>query len=104
MAQVLSKEYECLSCHEPIKIAKLDNVPPGQKRKWERFEIDGVTPHQSVKKKEDSEDISGENTASVDNVPSQIAELAKEVSSLKETINILISQIQVLRSEVKNKK
>jgi hypothetical protein len=46
MAQVLAKDYECLTCHKPIKIAKLVNVPVGQKKKWERFELDGVTPHQ----------------------------------------------------------
>lgn len=46
MAQVLTREYECLTCHEPIRIAKIDNVPVDQKKKWERFETDGVTPHQ----------------------------------------------------------
>ena len=40
----------------------------------------------------------------VDNGPSQIAELAKQVSDLKDTVNILIAQIQSLRSEVKKTK
>jgi hypothetical protein len=93
MAQILAKEYECLTCHEPIKIAKLDNVPPGQKRKWERFQLDGVTLHR-CKNKEEPE------TAGLDNVP-QLTDLAKQVSDLKETVNILISQIQMLRSELK---
>jgi hypothetical protein len=39
----------------------------------------------------------------VDNGP-QIAELAKQVSELSETVNIVISQIQMLRSEVNDKK
>jgi hypothetical protein len=41
--------------------------------------------------------------AVLDNGP-EIAPLAQEGASLKETVNILISQIQMLRSEVKNKK
>ncbi len=39
----------------------------------------------------------------VDNGP-EIIELTKQVSDLRETVNILISQIQGLRSEVKQKK
>ena len=102
MAQVLAKEYECLTCHEPIKIAKLDNVPPGQKRKWERFETDGVTPYQCKKQEQDErqEPIPKPPMQQVDSGP-QIAELTKQVSDLKETINLLISQIQMLRSELK---
>lgn len=52
MAQVLTREFDCLTCHKPIKIAKLDNVPAGQKKKWERFELDGVTPHKCIAKKQ----------------------------------------------------
>ncbi len=33
----------------------------------------------------------------------QIAELTKQVSEVKETVNILIAQIQMLRSDVKSK-
>jgi hypothetical protein len=42
----------------------------------------------------------------VDNGPQlqQIATLAEEVKALRETVNILISQIQGLRSEVKERK
>ena len=33
---------------------------PGQKKKWERFQTDGVTPHQYIRKKEETAgDISG---------------------------------------------
>jgi hypothetical protein len=35
MAQVLQKSYDCLTCHKQIRIAKIDNVPAGQKKKWE---------------------------------------------------------------------
>ena len=45
MALVLSREFECLTCHAAIKIAKIDNPVPGQHKNWKRFELDGVTPH-----------------------------------------------------------
>src|ERR687894_175218 len=46
MAQVLSKRYECLTCHKPIKISKIDNAGPNARKKWEKFERHGTTPHQ----------------------------------------------------------
>ena len=45
MAQVLEKSYECLTCHKQIRIAKIDNVPGGQKKKWKKCELDGFTLH-----------------------------------------------------------
>ncbi len=103
MAQVLTKEYECLTCHKPIKISKIDNVPAGQKKKWERFELDGVTPHRCPKKKEEQAAIPATATV-MDSDPSQIAALSEEVKGLRETVNVMISQIQGLRSEMMNKK
>ena len=127
MAQVLAKEYECLTCHKPIKISKIDNAGPNTRKKWEKFERDGTTPHQCgsnsnsssssannynpIKKyheqslQEQEEEVPSTQTVTVDNGPSeQIAALAEEVKGLRETVNILISQITMLRSEVKNKK
>lgn len=113
MAQVLAKEYECLTCHTPIKIAKLDNVSPGQKKQWERFETDGTTPHQCKKKEKNKETghLSGTVSASVDNGPPlplqhplshpQIAELSKKVETLESKIDTLIAQIQMLRGELR---
>jgi hypothetical protein len=47
-------------------------------------------------------EIQGTNGEQVDNgSQSQIAELAKQVSEVKETLHILISQIQMVRSELK---
>jgi hypothetical protein len=123
MAQVLAKEYECLTCHKPIKISKIDNAGPNARKKWEKFERDGTTPHQCssnsnnnsssannykpIKKyheqnRQEQEEVTSTQTVSVDNGP-QIAILAKQVSDLRETVNILISQIQMLRSEVKKR-
>lgn len=124
MAQVLAKEYECLTCHKPIKISKIDNAGPNARKKWEKFERDGTTPHQcssnsnnnrssannyNPNKKyheqslQEQEEVSFTQTVTVDNGP-QIAALAEEVKGLRETVDILVSQITMLRSEVKNKK
>jgi hypothetical protein len=100
MAQVLSKEYECLTCHKPIKISKMDNTRPNARRKWEHLETDGVTPRQCMKEFDNSL-----LQTSVDDGPHlQIAELAKQVSDLEETVKVLISQTQILRSDVKKTK
>jgi hypothetical protein len=45
MAQVFQKSYECLNCKQQIRITKIDNVAAGQKKKWEKYELDGVTEH-----------------------------------------------------------
>jgi hypothetical protein len=103
LAQVLRKEYECYTCHRPILISKIDNPQPDSKKRWEQWEIDGVTLHQCKKEhqqKEGSSDVRGNYNINMDN-DSQIADLAKQVSNLKDTVNVLISQIQMLRSELK---
>jgi hypothetical protein len=102
MAQVLSREFDCLTCHEPIRIAKIANPAPSQRKKWERFELDGVTPHK-CKKKEQEQDAAIPPAAvlQLDN-GSQTAALTEQVKELKDTVNVLISQIQMLRSDVKS--
>jgi len=40
------KKLERLTCHSPIKISRILNPAPGLKKKWERFELDAVTPYQ----------------------------------------------------------
>ena len=75
-----------MSCGQQIKLErKPDNTG------WNKYNLDG-TPYIDERKR------SNNNSNST-----QIAELAKQVSDLKETVNILISQIQMLRSEVKAK-
>lgn len=93
-------EFQCLTCHKPIKISKIDNHALGQKKKGERFELDGVTPHQYPKKKEEQAPVV---SAAFDNGP-QIAAPGEQMKELKETVNILISQVQGLRSKFKTTK
>jgi molecular chaperone GrpE (heat shock protein) len=106
MAQVLSKEYTCYNCKKPILISKIDNPAPGSKKRWDQWELDSITPHQCKKQGQDErqEPIPKPHQQTADNGPSQIAELSKQVKDLKDIVNTLIAQIQMLRSEVKKSK
>ena len=78
----MEKVFKCLSCGADIRLGrKQDNSG------WNKFNLDG-SEHVDEKKKS--------NTTGA-----QIAALAEELKALKETVNILISQVQGLRSELK---
>ena len=83
---VLEKVYTCLSCGQEIKLERKPDHSG-----WNKWNLDG-TKHVDERKTNKKQ--------TVDNGP-QLAELTKQVSDVRETINILISQIQGLRSEVK---
>jgi hypothetical protein len=52
LAHVLAKDYTCLTCHNSIKISRINNPAPGLKKRWEQFKLDGVIPHQCIAKKQ----------------------------------------------------
>jgi hypothetical protein len=103
----MQKTFQCLNCKASIKLER-DQA----NSKWKRFELDGVTEHKcgsSTKKQQHqqhqqpTQPPQQQQTVSIiDNSP-QIAELAKQILDLKNTIDILITQIQLLRSDVKSK-
>jgi hypothetical protein len=78
----MEKVFKCLSCGADIRLERKANNSG-----WNKFNLDG-SEHVDEKKKS--------NTTGA-----QIAALAQEVKGLKETVNILISQVQGLRSELK---
>jgi hypothetical protein len=105
MSQVLKKPYECLICKQQIRIAKIDNVPPGQKKKWKKYELDGVTlhvchkqqpPEQSAATKEEEKQ---QPTVLIQKEPPTvaIADLADQVAELKSQIKTLVTQLQLMR-------
>jgi hypothetical protein len=81
----LEKTFSCMTCGAQIKLErKSDNSG------WLKYNLGG-SKHVDEKKNKNSQ-------------TQQLAELSKQVSDLKETVNVLISQIHGLTSEVKQKK
>lgn len=97
MAQVLAKEYECLTCKQPIRISKIDNVPAGQKKKWDKFEMDGVTPHVCRKAEQQHSPPPptkvGATTRTTD-------ELSKEVAAIRAQLLVLVSRLDRIEAEL----
>ena len=50
--QLLRKTFDCLGCKKPILLEKIDAVPPGQKKHWNKLELDGETEHICNKKQQ----------------------------------------------------
>jgi hypothetical protein len=92
----MEKLFSCMSCGEKIK---LERKPDDSG--WLKWNLDGTKHIDSKKSKQEQQQQPP--AAASDNGP-QIEELAKQVSDLKDTVNVLISQIQMLRSELKSKK
>ncbi len=86
---MLQKSYECLTCHKQIRIAKIDNVPAGQKKKWEKYELDGITLHECHKHPP--------NQSATKEQPKQQPvvsnDLSKEVAAIKAQLLVLLSRL-----------
>jgi hypothetical protein len=95
LAQVLQKQYDCLTCHKQIRIAKIDNVPAGQKKRWEKYELDGVTLH--VCHKQQPEQLAatkGKQHSVVSN------DLSKEVAEIKAQLLVIVSRLDRIKQEM----
>ena len=93
MAQVLRKEYTCFNCKKNILISKVHD--PNSKKRWEQWELDSVTPHNCSNKGGRGEKPQDQKT-----LPrSELANLEKEIASLKADVKSLTYQIQMLRKE-----
>jgi hypothetical protein len=86
----LAKEYECLTCHKPIKISKIDNPAPNQKKKWLKFELDGVTPHKCIAKKQNQQQTS--TTATSD--------MSREITAIKAHLLGLVSRVDSIEQQM----
>ena len=92
MSQLLQKPFDCLTCKQQIKIAKIDNVAPDAKKKWNKFEMDGKTPHICNKEKNQQQDQQ--------TLPkSELVDVRDEIADLKAYVKTLVTQVQLLRKE-----
>ncbi len=87
MAQVLAKDYECLTCKQLIRISKIDNISPGQKKKWEKYELGGVTPH-----------ICSRNSDQQQQHPSN--NITKEIAVVKAQLLVSVSRLDRIEAEL----
>jgi hypothetical protein len=85
------------SCKQQIRIAKIDNVPPGQKKKWEKYELDGFTLHVCRKQQpEQSAATKGKQQPVVSN------DLSKEIAAIKAQLLVLVSRLDHIEQEMED--
>jgi hypothetical protein len=53
--QLLRKPYDCLGCGQQILLEKIDPLPPGQKKRWNKWEPDGKTEHACTNNKKEEQ-------------------------------------------------
>ena len=70
-----------MSCGQQIRIAKIDNPGPDAKKKWDKFELDGVTPHICRQHKQQQPQ------------PQQHYDLSKEVMTIKTQLLAVINRL-----------
>jgi hypothetical protein len=92
MSQLLQKSYQCLTCQKQIKISKIDNAgPDSKKKKWDKFELDGVTPHvcSTTNNKPEQQQQQPSNNS-----------LKKEVAAIKAQLLVLVSRLDHIEREL----
>jgi flagellar capping protein FliD len=97
MAQVIQKPYECLGCKQQIRISKIENVAPGQKKKWDKFELDGITPHVCHKPNQQQEQPLVQQQQLSSNINNK---LSKEIAAIKAQLLDLVSRLDRLEQEL----
>jgi hypothetical protein len=69
-------------------------VPAGQKKKWDKFELDGVTPH-VCRKPEQQEQSQVQRQPSNSN-----NNLSKEIAAVKAQLLVLVSRLDCIEQEL----
>lgn len=83
-----------MTCGQQIKIAKIDNITPGQKKKWDKFELDGKTPHVCNKPPHQQQQ------PTIQRQPSNINNLSKEIAAIKAQLLGLVSRLDRIEAEL----
>lgn len=97
MAQVLEKPYECHTCKKQIRISKIDGAGPNAKRQWNRFEMDGVTPHKCQQQQQPQAQPQQLPTTAMTEKP---LEIMKEIQAIKAHLLGLVSRLDRLEQEL----
>ena len=97
---MLQKSYDCLTCHKQIGIAKIDNVTPGQKKKWEKYELDVVTFHVCRKQQPEQSATPVEDPRQQ---PVVSNELYKEIAAIKAQLLLLLTKVEHFEKELLQK-
>jgi hypothetical protein len=85
MSQLLQKPYDCMTCGQQIRISKIDNVGSDSKKKWNKFELDGKTPHVCRKGKQQQQ-------------PSN--DIIKEIAAIRAQLLVLVGRLDRLEQEL----
>jgi hypothetical protein len=95
-SQLLHKTYDCMTCGQQIKIAKIDNIAPGQKKKWDKYELDGITPHVCHKPNQQQEQplVQQQLSSNINN------KLSKEIAAIKSQLLEHVSRLDRLEQEL----
>jgi hypothetical protein len=109
MSQVLQKPYECYGCKQQIRISKIDNVQPGQKKQWLQFEMDGITVHVCKKKEQEQPSSStttiiGVKDAPIEKIGSKLlvpnSDITKEIAAIKAQLLVFVSRLDRIEKEL----
>jgi hypothetical protein len=93
MSQVLQKPYDCLGgCGAQIRLAKIEGAGPDAKKKWDKYELDGVTPHVCKKKQHQQQRyFVAEEKRLVNLDENRLVNIEKTLTALKTDVRSLIT-------------
>jgi hypothetical protein len=96
MSQLLQNPYECLTCKQQILLEKIDPFPAGSKKRWNKLQIDGVTPHICHKTSDQQQQQQDQQKLP----KSELEDVRDEIADLK-AYETLVTQVQLMRQEVR---
>jgi hypothetical protein len=109
MSQVFQKTYDCLTCGKQIRLSKIDNPGPNEKKHWLKYEVDGRTIHKCGKR-EVLAQVADEKEEKIEPppmAPSQKGtgvdkdyDAVKEISQIRANLLLLSNRLERLEREL----
>ena len=107
MSQLLQRPYDCKTCGQQIRLSKIDGAGPDAKKKWNKFEMDGVTVHVCKKKEQQPSSTTtliGVKDAPIEKIGSKPlvpnSDITKEIAAIKAQLLVLVSRLDRLEQEL----